>query len=403
MYSVVRLRNMRPLPFHTSLSLSHSFASFAMCAADKPRARPLTVVTYNVYGGGKFSDLRRAAIVGNILGATPAPDVICMQEATEVIIDALQDALGGNYHVFTKLESLRETATPADELNAVREEGFLATLSRYPLQSRRVLHNGGWLDDGLLKCSVLWPNPQVPTPNPSAIPDAVPLTVYNYHGSGGTFGKPMHFVLKKRAQRVDELRVLQEDVRAELTESEKMHNGVAPFIVVAGDFNSDCNDPETFPESAGFSEKVLDGKTLSHTADADTDSASPEGDARVRAFDVWSAVHKSAAGSHTESHMHNAFRAWLKPSQNREATFDRVVVVYRHASHNTHAVVDPLSVRLIGNEKVKTLALDKDGNIIEDMDKAVDTVNLFASDHFGLIARLDPRVVTSTDKGVVTQ
>lgn len=348
------------------------------------RTRAVTIVTYNVFGGGKFSKLRRSAIVDNILGGTETksfrPDVICLQEATEDIISALQDALDGNYYVFTKLESLRDAGTEGDQLDAVRKEGFLAILSRYPFLSQSVVHEGGWLDDGILKCSVLLATPQEQVRSVSESPP-IPLTVYNYHGSGGTFGKPMHVILKKRAQRVEELKVLTEDMKTELGRND-FPDGASPMVVIAGDFNSDCNDPEAFPESAGFPEKVLDGKTLS--VGQGCKSA-----AKIRCYDVWMSVRKSPVGSQTESHKYNSFRAWLKPMQKREATFDRVVVAYCRARNNEESMaVDPVSIDLIGNSKIETLALDKNGNVVDEEAASVNNVDVFPSDHFGLVSRL---------------
>lgn len=350
-----------------------------------PQIPVLTVVTYNVFGGGKFSTLRRPAIVESILGAPGmrpcAPDVICLQEATEDIIDALKNAVDFQYHVFTKLSYLRHSETFADQFEIARKQGFLAVLSRFPIVSHDIVHSGFCPHDGILKCSVLLPTSSDPSYSPPASPSHIPVTVYCYHGSGGTFNKSEQALLKRRRQREEELNVLREDILTDLT-----YNGVQDrppsIVIVAGDFNSDCNDPQMFPDTVGYPEKVLEGKTVT----GGTSSDNP----KIRSYDVWMETHKSSEGSQTESHKHNTFRAWLKPSQKREATFDKIVVAHCTNDDSRLVCIEPLSIELIGNHKVATIAVDKNGNVAsaEDADDSKESVDLFPSDHFGLIARL---------------
>lgn len=345
-----------------------------------PHVPLLTVVTYNVFGGGKFSSFRHSAIVDTILGLhdTPAtaPDIICLQEATEEIIFALQNALGSEYYVFTKLEYLCQPELPIEHANIARKAGFLAILSRFQITSRHVLHKGFCPHDGILKCSVLVPVPNgLVSATSDSSPSSVPLTIYCYHGSGGTFNKTKQALLKRRTQRIEELDVLREDMKKELARHD-FPNGASPTTIIAGDFNSDCNDPEMFPDTSGYPEKVLDKSTLSIEAASKF--------AEVCCYDVWMAVHKSPIGSQTESHKYNTFRAWLKPSQKREATFDKVVIAYSHGCNGDYIAVDPISIDVIGNRKCNTLVVDSHRNVVTDGNVSDDRVDLFPSDHFGL-------------------
>ena len=112
-------------------------------------------------------------------------------------------------------------------------------------------------------------------------------------------------------------------------------------IIIMGDFNSDSNDPVLFPEIEHYPENQIEG-----------------------CFDVWNLLNPNLVGA-TESHENNLFRAYLKPKQNREARFDKIIYYGKN--------INPESIEMIGNKKVKEI---KDDNNI--------TVDLFPSDHFGL-------------------
>ena len=92
----------------------------------------------------------------------------------------------------------------------------------------------------------------------------------------------------------------------------------------------------------------------------------------------------------TESHIHNKFRAWLKPKQNREATFDRIVTasLVSNGYEEQTVEIEPVSIELIGNTKVETVSIDdkKDASGINT------EVDVYPSDHFGLKCQLQFKV-----------
>lgn len=179
---------------------------------------------------------------------------------------------------------------------------------------------------------------------------------------------------------------MREDIETEL-KCNDLCKGAAPVAIITGDFNSDCNDPEMFPESAGFPNKALDGKTLH--------CESSMNKAKNCFYDVWKKIDTSYEGSQTESHKHNAFPAWLKPSQKREATFDRIVVAQCVNDDSKYVQVGPISIELIGNRKIGAVVADKNRDVVSGDNGAdgKETVELFSSDHFGLVSRLRTRLV----------
>ena len=267
-------------------------------------------------------------------------------------------------------------------------------------------------------------------------PTIVRFVIYNYHASGGTFGKSIEVIEGRRKQRVEELRALNADIVKELTSSclnvssDNLSDGIEANkkILIGGDFNADGNDQVNFPETIGFPENVLNGRSLNEFSlndtseenimrlqneeckktaanknilvDPGTTSELPNqsrfnnfeqtvGNTKskvLKCYDAWTKVHGNANGSATESHIHNKFRAWLKPKQNREATFDRIVVasLVSDGFDEQPVEAEPVSIELIGNKKVETISIDdkQDGSGIKT------EVEVYPSDHFGLKCRL---------------
>ena len=119
-----------------------------------PAVRERRCLTYNVFGGGVHSDLRLPHLAAVVAAANP--DVLCLQEATPAVVAALQ-AVANLPHAVTKLELLESAACEplaADDRDAVCAAGFLAVLSKHPLENPRLVHGGGWLDDGILRVEV---------------------------------------------------------------------------------------------------------------------------------------------------------------------------------------------------------------------------------------------------------
>ncbi len=128
-----------------------SSASHAPDAA--PAAREWRCLTYNVFGGGVHSDLRLPHLSAVVEAAEP--DVLCLQEATPTVVATLQTA-ANLPHAVTKLELLESAndLLAADDRDAVCAAGFLAVLSKHPLANAKLVHGGGWLDDGILSVEV---------------------------------------------------------------------------------------------------------------------------------------------------------------------------------------------------------------------------------------------------------
>ena len=160
------------------------------------------------------------------------------------------------------------------------------------------------------------------------------LVIYNVHTIGGSFNLSEKEVLEKRRTRIEELEMLSNDLEKE----------VGKNIIIGGDFNLDSNDSVKYPEANHLPEKV------------------------IRNFvDLWENIGPKDDPGFTESYENNLFRHYLKPGQNRNARYDKII----YSGNN----LNPNSIIMIGNKTIGTIK-DKDGK----------DVILFPSDHFGLKA-----------------
>jgi len=189
---------------------------------------PVNVLTYNVFSGmdEKYSTERMMPTINIILDLNP--DIICLQEATTEFIQTLNKDNG--YTVFSKSEYLDK-----DDLEKVEGSGYISILSKFPIKKKKLVYKGGYYDDGILKA--ILDTKQI---------FGFDLCVYNVHLSGGTYDKPPEVILTKRIRRMLELDMLNQDLR----NSDK--------FIIMGDFNSDANSVETFPNIPySFSENEL--------------------------------------------------------------------------------------------------------------------------------------------------
>ena len=283
--------------------------------------KKFTICTYNVYGNGSFNKERLDSTISEIINNTP--DVICLQEASQKIIADIQKKLP-NYDTVTLLQILEEdNETTQEDLNKVRKRSYLAILSKWKIKSYELAVKGNWLDDGIIKAVL-----------DTKIKLGYYLTIYNVHTVGGTFNKPPEVVKKKRERRIFELESLKE----------KLLEDTGKNVIVMGDFNLDSNDAINYPEVNYLPEKVIDTYK-----------------------DIWSEKGPVGDPGNTESHINNPFRVYLKPGQNREARYDKII----YSGNN----LEPESIELIGNKPIGNVK-DKDGK----------EVTLLPSDHFGLRA-----------------
>lgn len=194
------------------------------------------------------------------------------------------------------------------------------------------------------------------------------LTVYNYHATGGAHGKSEEVVLKKQKKRIEELDVLTRDIETDIynRKSRNIKSSTSEYQgLIFGDFNSDGNDRVSYPEVNDYPENKL----IRHQ--------------NVSCIDLWSYLRPGELGA-TESYTMNKLRAYLKPNQNREAKFDKIVLCTTKAKFGEETTekkkfrLVPQEIRLIGTTQVGSLS-DKNGNEVE----------LFPSDHFGLVAQFE--------------
>lgn len=327
----------------------------------------LRVITYNVYGGGKWRS-ERTEHISKVFAkdASKPADIVCLQEATDDIIGLVVQTLNdiarrteptaSKYQVWTKLDALLENPDmfpqcTEEEVSAMKSAGYMAIISRFPIKKREVIHAGSWLDDGILRC--LLDVSEVAAGHPAE------LAVYNVHLIGGTYEKPQDVVLKKREKRKAECMMLNDS----LSEYGNCSSREIRTALVCGDFNSDANDPELFPETKLLPEHIF-----------------PED-----CIDCWSQTRPEELGA-TESHENNAFRAWLKPGQKREARFDRVFL-YCRGGRDTCASANALGAmvldsELCGTEQVGTMAT------VDFKGEQSEPVPIFPSDHFGVQVQL---------------
>lgn len=283
----------------------------------------LKILTYNVFSGTqeKFSFERMNPTINLIKELNP--DIICLQEATSEFISLLNSE--NKYHIFSKLDYL----LPNEKIE-VEKSGYLVILSIYPFIDKKLVYQGGYHDDGILKVNINLENKLETN-----------IFIYNVHLSGGTYDKPTQVILEKRIRRMLELDILNQDIKN------------TSNCIIVGDFNSDANSEELFPaQTYEYSETTL--------------RIFPE----VRFYpsrqingiiDVWNKLRPNDLGN-TEDTEKNTFRKYIKKNQIRQARYDQV---YYRENNYFH----PQQIDLIGTNTV---------NKIEGID-------IFPSDHFGLL------------------
>jgi endonuclease/exonuclease/phosphatase family metal-dependent hydrolase len=284
----------------------------------------LKFLSYNVFSGQSEHE---AALRSNStikLIKEMDPDIICLQEATYDFVYKLKKGL---YKVYSKLDVLKDEK----ERDKIIKTGYIAILfkKKFSVKNKELIYKGGWFDDGILKVTL----------NTHDL-FGFDLSIYNVHLSGGTFNKPVNEILEKRIRRLLELNLLNNDLEKE------------DHFIVAGDFNSDANSHELFPDEPYSLDKG--------------DDIFPEKffypSRKVKdVYDVWMELNNIDPG-YTEDYKKNTFRKFLKPKQLRLARFDQVY----YKKNGLQAD----SIKLVGTKPI--------GKIDNDHD-------LFPSDHFGLL------------------
>ena len=160
---------------------------------------------------------------------------------------------------------------------------YLAIFSKWPIKSYELAVPGHWLDDGIVKAVL-----------DTSIDLGYDINIYNVHTVGGIFNKPPDLVQQNRRKRISELKSLNN----RLVANKEKNN----TVIISGDFNLDSNDAINYPKGAFLPENEIDGFC-----------------------DVWSEKGPENDLGNTESHAHNPLRKDLKPGQDREARYDKII------------------------------------------------------------------------------
>eukprot|EP00933_Yihiella_yeosuensis_P052828 TRINITY_DN50951_c0_g1_i1.p1 TRINITY_DN50951_c0_g1~~TRINITY_DN50951_c0_g1_i1.p1 ORF type:complete len:388 (+),score=29.25 TRINITY_DN50951_c0_g1_i1:77-1240(+) len=385
----------------------------------------VSVLTFNLYGGDDFRRERLSHIVDAIFSR--GPDILCLQECTEIIARTILERIAElqadrdkgttnairsereeiRYEIaWRKKDALLEHTGLASAEDVAKEFGWklphdlsglgsgkcsdmelselftIVNVSKFEVCAKELVHLGHWFDDGNLLVKLRWrAAPSLETDIPALETeengagkrqkDGAYLDVYNVHFAGGSFGKPLDVVEWKRQLRRAEFSALnkscgvaelqQFSTEADGKELDKTTTIGGRCILVCGDFNccpDECNR-YMFPEICQSPEFI--------------DSAFED------------------VGRHlgpTESSSKNLFRAFLKPGQDREARFDRILAKARHngdMNESSKLLMRCKHVELVGTEQVGC-SKSMEG----------DDVPLFCSDHFGVYANFELKFMDSS-------
>ena len=208
----------------------------------------------------------------------------------------------------------------------------------------RQKYDGHWFDDGQMRLRLRLAGGDTH------------VDVYNLHFAGGSFGKSPEVVKKKSAQRRQEFIALRENVLARAGTGATAKSAVAA-VVVCGDFNCDVDDShkEMFPEAVESIERCGQDGHFAGFKFTDT----------TMALGV------------TESASKNLFRDHLKPGQNREVRYDRILCgVPGGGDDGAPCQLTISGARLIGTEQIP----------VDEV--AAKLPPLFPSDHCGCFVEL---------------
>ena len=288
----------------------------------------ISVVSYNVYGTykeGKYIEERCQHIIDEIF-KHDNPDVICLQEATEIVIETIIKR-NPIYKIWTKLDTITTTLIP-EHMEDLNTNGYMVILSKHDFIEQKVVYEGTRYNKGIMKVKININNTMI--------------TIYNVHMTGGTFGKPYESVMRKKLARINELAILTSSLQKEDTKD----------IIIMGDFNYDSNN-----------------------ISQDETYKSPEY-LISECKDIWTLLRPNDLGA-TEDEIINTFRSCMKIKERkdkRECRYDKIISIMKN--------IRPINIDIIGNIAIDITVMitgkDMNNNIYTNMCK------LFPSDHFGL-------------------
>lgn len=293
-------------------------------------------ITYNVFGNqNKYLQHRLSFIVDAIL-SNENPDIICLQEATLPIINALKKSLP-SYFFWTKLQTLDKKNMDSEDITTVYTEGFLVIISKWKFLKKEMIYKGSYYDDGIMK-AILNTNDYC----------GCNLVVYNVHTSGGTFGKSQNIVEQKTKNRINELKLLNTSLMDHLSDN----------VIIGGDFNYDANNLKEYPEGQLSPDKMM-----------------------TVFYDAYRKMYSTSPGA-TEDEFKNTFRSAMKikdDKDKRKSRYDRIICSNK---------IKVKEMEIIGNKPIKQYGeLEINGKDANGK-KYVTMAYLFPSDHFGLYAEL---------------
>lgn len=299
----------------------------------------MNIISYNVFGTldkKKYIKERKKYIIDEIF-KNGIPDIICLQEATQPIIDDIIDKLP-NYFIWTKLDTIKKISE--EDKNILVNDGYIVIISRWKFLEKNLIYKGSFYDDGIM-------NVIIDTKKEFGFN----FSIYNVHTSGGTFGKSIEIVKKKQEGRIKELKLLNAAIKRD-----KMKN-----ILIMGDFNLDSNDIKNYPE-------------LKYSPEYQNNNI----------YDMWKMLKPKMIGA-TEDEFINLFRAAMKikkKQDKRKVRYDKILF--------KGDKIKPNKIKLIGNNKINNKAINKVKIIGKNElgEKSERLTYLFPSDHFGLFTQI---------------
>lgn len=314
------------------------------------------VLTYNLFGirkQGHFFVERLQPLKEVILRENA--DILCLQEAhPEQVSQLLTTATEPQYELcYTLTEALAEGKgqqnLPARKYSEQEKEFLkvhgvamilLKKSSGYRVVEKRLVFEGDFVDCGAICIKLRRERKD----GGGEVVRSDEMFIYNCHFTGGSYGLEEFELQRRRQYRTDQYRMLLQDIRLQIllaTEQEatapRNSDGTnrqsatpsLPVFIVMGDFNSDPDKLGEYPEASQALELAFTNMTT-----AGGDKEAHNSPYYYTFTDVWKAFQCTKGGKEsdatnegaTESTSRNKFRAFLKPRQQREVRFDRIIV-----------------------------------------------------------------------------
>ena len=294
----------------------------------------MKIINYNVYGHiNKHINVRKIEIVNQIF-KNGIPDIICLQEATDPIINLILKKY--KYYICSKPNDYVTKFKPEQNnvyLKNQLEQGYLIILSKYKILKQNIIYFENEFGEGIIHIQININNKLI--------------NIFNYHATGGTFGQTEKAIEFKINKRINEVKILNKLIKENIDNS-----------LIMGDFNTDSNQQNIYNEINYHPEYIF-----------------------PQIIDLWSKLKKNKPG-YTEDEIINLYRSSLKikpEPEKRQARYDKIL-------YNSSSFISK-DIELIGTknfgENIDIVGQDKYGT------KIITTNKLFPSDHFGLYGKVE--------------